>query len=133
MIGVGDEITRDDGTRFRLCGISSDGEWVAENLEEFSPPVTLSARDLASCGVEAGESNPSNPSDPVATETRGWQALAEAAEADRLREPQEAPTVEEFFAAVAIEEEQERASDGPSERPSDTLDGADAKRLGHKG
>lgn len=93
MIGVGDEIAR-DGNRFRLTGIS-EGNWVAEPIDGFGPPVTLSGRDLAAFGVEA--SDPSDQADAGAAEAAGWNVLSEAHEANRLRDTPEAPTPEEIF------------------------------------
>lgn len=124
MIDVGDTITR-DGEAFRLVGIS-EGEWVAEPLDDFGPPVRLTARDLAAFGVEA--SDPSADGDPVASETQGWRALSEAARVNSRRRVPRPPTVEEIFSEAESAGEQ----DGPSTGRRDGLTGKQAAALGHR-
>lgn len=98
---VGDVLTRDDGQTFRLVGVQrTTGEWIAEALDNFAAPVTLSARDLAvSFAVEA-------PTEPPAAveEQHGWNALADANTDAHMRirrgEIEQGPSPEDVFRAL---------------------------------
>lgn len=111
MIAVGDILIREDGHRFRLIGVHN-GDWVAEPLDAFGPPVNLTARELASgFGVDS--------TDPPAADTQsGWRVLADAAEDARRgevpHEPQRLP--EDVFAEANAAAEAEAKAKQPKRR-----------------
>lgn len=95
---IGDVLTRDDATKWRLVGVHNGG-WTAAPAEGFGPVVTLTPDELSTRFEGAsGPPEPGNDQD-------GWNALAEsyagalaaAAQADR------GPSPEERFAAVTAE------------------------------
>lgn len=93
-MNVGDVLTRDDGTKWRLVGVQrTTGEWITEPAEDFGAPVTLSAADLtARFGGAVGPAE-----DP--DDQEGWNALAESYAAVAVAKP--GPSPEQQFAAVA--------------------------------
>lgn len=99
MLAIGDVLTREDGRKFRLCGVQrTTGEWIAEPLDSFGPVITLTAGELAHAfGI--GSSEAAAPDEH--TQQNGWYALAAADRAARTAAPEPLPTPEEVFAAVA--------------------------------
>jgi hypothetical protein len=132
VIAVGDVLTREDGSRVRLVGVS-EGEWVAEPADTFGAPVRLSARDLTACGVDDAAA-PAE-ADPY-RDTSGWEALARASEAtnERVRRGDVDPgeLAEDVFARANAEAAEVERKTAPR-RKRGGIDGADAKRLGHRG
>jgi hypothetical protein len=112
MLQVGDEITRHDGRRFKLLGVRG-GQWIATALDCFAPPLTLSARELAT-GFDVDDPTPPDMSEAEILRRADERATLEAnhayARTKAADEPQGGPagpppgSPEAIFAALAEED-----------------------------
>jgi len=77
VASVGDILTRPDGYRIRLAGVSN-GEFVAESVDEFGPTFRVSAAELTSVYGVGDPTTPPEDSYPEAMRLADSAATAEA-------------------------------------------------------
>jgi hypothetical protein len=93
-MNIGDILTRDDGTKWRLVGVQN-GCWTAAPADGFGGVIVLSADDLTT--RFEGAAGPPESGD----EQTGWKALAERYAKVAIAVDQPGPSPEQRFAAVA--------------------------------
>ena len=91
-MNIGDSLTRDDGTKWRLVGVQN-GHWTATPADGFGGVIVLTADDLTT--RFEGASGPPELGD----EQTGWKALADSYA--KVANAQPGPSPEQQFAAVA--------------------------------
>jgi hypothetical protein len=101
MIAVGEVLTREDGRKFKVVG-RANGDWIAEPLDAFGPPVALTPDELSAALGIPDAAPPVQPD-----EQAGWEALATAhrrlTEANSNGACPRGLTPEDVFAAAATQ------------------------------